>query len=94
MHKIINGFWTEGKIGNGWEKARIFTIFKGEDEENRGNYRGISLLDVGYKILSSIKEERLGSWLEKKKILKESQAGFRRKRSTRDHIFVLNSLKK
>ena len=35
---------------------------------------------------------RINRWVEEGKILRESQAGFRGKRGTRDHIFVLNSL--
>ena len=35
---------------------------------------------------------RINRSVEEGKILRESQAGFRGKRSTRDHIIVLNSL--
>ena len=35
---------------------------------------------------------RLNSWGKKNKITRESQAGFRGARGTRDHIFVLNSI--
>lgn len=35
---------------------------------------------------------RLNKWLENSNFLKESQAGFRTKRRTRDHIFVRNEL--
>ena len=35
---------------------------------------------------------RLRDWLEKNNGWRESQAGFRRNRSTRDHIFTLNSI--
>lgn len=50
------------------------------------------MLDIGYKVLTSIMDRRLRGWLEEKKLLTESQAGFRKNRATRDHIFVLNSL--
>lgn len=56
------------------------------------NYRGVSLLNVGYKLLTGIMAKRIRTWVEKEGKLRESQAGFRGKRGTRDHIFVLNSL--
>ena len=49
------------------------------------NYRGISLLPATYKILTNI----LLSWLipYAKEIIRDNQCGFRRNRSTIDHIF-------
>ncbi|XP_033226475.1 uncharacterized protein LOC117178983 [Belonocnema kinseyi] len=91
MHEILNGFWKEGKVGNGWGKARIYPMHKGGEEEDTGNYIGVSLLDIGYKLLTTIMHRRLRAWLEKKGLIRESQAGFREGRSTRDHVFVLNS---
>lgn len=88
----INKMWEEGRIPKGWDKARIVPIYKGGDEEQASNYRGISLLDAGYKLLTTMMAERLKDLMEKEEILRESQAGFRRARGTRDHIFVLNAL--
>lgn len=61
-------------------------------EEKTENYRGVSLLDTGYKVMTSILKRRLRDWLEESKCWKESQAGFRKGRRTRNHIFTLNSL--
>ena len=85
-------FWRKGTLIKEWKKTRFYPIFKGGDANDTGNYRGVSLLDIGYKILAGVMERRLRAWVEKNKILKESQAGFRGRRGTRDHIFVLNSL--
>lgn len=92
LREILNELLNEGKLIEGWEVARIYPIFKVGDEEDTANYRGVSLLDVGYKILTNIIATRIRGWLEKNKLIKESQAGFRGKRGTRDHIFVLNSI--
>ena len=83
--------WEKGEIIKGWEISRIFPIFKAGDEDKPRNYRGVSLLNVGYKILTAIMVKTINRLVEGK-ILRESQAGFRGKRGTRDHIFVLNSL--
>lgn len=54
------------------------------------NYQGISLLDTCYKILSSILLERLTPFIEK--IIGRYQCGFKKGRSTTDHIFILKQL--
>lgn len=89
---IMNEMWKNTQIGRGWETARIFPIWKAGDTEKAENYRGIALLDVGYKMLTNIMANRIRNWLEKEKLLVESQAGFREGRGTRDHVFTLNAL--
>ena len=84
--------WKEEKIIEDWRTARIFPIHKGGDKSILKNYRGVFLLDLGYKVLTTIMNNRLRDWLEANKCWKESQAGFRQGRSTRDHIFTLKSI--
>ncbi|XP_034940203.1 uncharacterized protein [Chelonus insularis] len=91
---VMNEIWMNCRSPKGWCKARIVPIYKSGDEKVVSNYRGISLLDVGYKLITNMMAEKLMVWAEKEEILKESQAGFRRRRDTRDHIFVLNALKR
>lgn len=62
------------------------------DGEDTGNFRGFSLLDVGGNILAIVIDERIKEWLEGNGLYKEAQTDFRKKISTRDHIFVLNSI--
>ncbi|CAD6223760.1 GSCOCG00013007001-RA-CDS, partial [Cotesia congregata] len=92
LRGIINNIWSEGKMPNGWKKARIVPILKGGHEEKTENYRGISLLNIGYKLLTTIMANRIMEWADREGKIKESQAGFRRGRGTRDHIFMLNAL--
>ncbi|XP_051169306.1 uncharacterized protein LOC127286771 [Leptopilina boulardi] len=63
-HETINELWKSGQIAKGWEKANISSIFKGGEENDTGNYRGVSLLDTGYKILASLMDERIREWME------------------------------
>lgn len=52
------------------------------------NYRPISLLPVCGKVLDKIITNRLLMYLEKNKILENTQFGFRKKRSTTDALSV------
>jgi hypothetical protein len=63
----------------------IEPIHKRGDKTDCNNYRGISILPTAYKILAKILLSRLIPYAEE--IIGEHQCGFRRNRSTTDHIF-------
>jgi hypothetical protein len=44
----------EGTIPESWQKAIVISIHKKGDINNQENYRGISLLNSGYKIYASV----------------------------------------
>lgn len=89
---IINATWNNGVMLVGWDAALIAPIYKAGDPDKVSNYRGISILDSGYKILTNIMARRLNKYLEDKNIIKESQAGYRTGRSTRDYMFLVNAI--
>lgn len=91
--KMVNNLrGVDERLPEGWKKALILPIFKNGEENDTNNYRGISFLDAGYKLVTGMEMERISTWIEKEKKLKESQGGFRAGRGTIDQIFVLNSL--
>ena len=55
----------------------IISLFKKGDQEDPGNYRGITLLNVVGKLFNKVLNYRLLQWLEEHNKLSESQAGFR-----------------
>jgi len=65
-------------------------ILKKGDMLETKNYRGISLLDTCFQILSSILLERLAPFAEE--LVGIYQCGFRKGRSTTDQIFTLKQL--
>jgi len=62
LHKflnLLNVCWIYGDIPEEWRTAIIIPIHKKGDRNNPDNYRGISLLNTGYKIYSKIIAKRL-----------------------------------
>lgn len=49
--------WKEGKVPIEWKKSIIVPLYKRGDQEEVGNYRGISLLCTAYKVCRSIEDE-------------------------------------
>ncbi|KAK6191078.1 hypothetical protein SNE40_002826 [Patella caerulea] len=89
---IFNLILLTGYYPKEWASSIIHPIFKSGDSKNPSNYRGISLSSSLSKIFSKIVNNRLTKWCELNDKLLESQAGYRKGRSTIDHIFTLQSL--
>ena len=91
MHQLIN------KVLVGWKYARwldnqlrVCLIYKKGDPMSCKNYRGISLLNVAYKILSNVICERLKPFCNTH--IAKYQCGFRLSKSTIDQIFTLRQI--
>ena len=89
---LFNTIFDYSIFPSSWRLGIITSIFKKGRRNNPANYRGISLLSNLGKILTGILNTRIVRWAEEKCILSETQAGFRKGRSTVDHIFVLKTL--
>jgi hypothetical protein len=72
-----------------WKGSIIVPIYKKGDKTDCSNYRGISLFPITYKILSNILLSKL-TYAEE--ITGDHQCGFRRSRSTTDHIFCFRQI--
>jgi len=73
-----------------WEVGIICPLFKKGDRRECSNYRGITLLNVIYKIFACLIYNRLTKYSEL--TLGEYQAGFRPNRSTIDRIHVVRQI--
>ena len=87
---FMNRCWKNKKTPEEWKTAVILPIFKKGQRNNCDNYRGISLLNTGYKIYSRLLTKRLKEIIEV--ILSEEQSGFRNGRSCIDNIFSLQQI--
>ncbi|UYV74491.1 K02A2.6-like [Cordylochernes scorpioides] len=92
LRNLFNKILGTSQVPQQWTKTIIHPIFKNGDPDNPSNYRGISLISNLSKLFTSILKTRLNDWMERKSILAENQAGFRKGYSCQDHIFTLVSL--
>ncbi|KAL4154352.1 hypothetical protein QTP88_000231 [Uroleucon formosanum] len=90
LHKTISTTWEQEKLEKGWNTAIICPIYKKGDPKKVENYRGISLLDTAYKVLSIAILHRLEKYSTE--IIGEYQCGFMKGKSTTDHIFTLRQV--
>jgi hypothetical protein len=88
QHKFLNFLnvcWIYRDIPEEWRIAIVILIHKKGDRKNPDNYRGISLLNKGYKKYSKITAKRLT--VNAEVLLSEKQNRFRKGRSCMDCAF-------
>ncbi len=89
---IFNHIWLTDSFPHSWHQATILPIPKpGKDPTNPQNYRPIALTSCLCKTLERILNNRLIWFLETNKILSAYQSGFRKNRSTNDHLIRLET---
>ena len=92
LRDIFNTIWNDGLYPPSWSEARIIPIPKpNKDPTNETNYRPISLTSCLCKSMERIINNRLVWLLEKTNSLSSLQSGFRKSRSTTDHLIRLES---
>jgi hypothetical protein len=94
LHSLFNICFSNSTVPSVWGKCIINPIKKSSSLDPRDplSYRGISLSCSAYKLYCSILNERLRKWAEDNNIIIDEQNGFRRKRSTIDHVSTLTSI--
>lgn len=90
--RMLNVMWENEKLPSELNVGRIVTLFKGGDVYDCGDYRGISLLSVVYKLLSAIVTSRVTHFCEIENVLADEQGGFRAGRGCADQVFGLYSI--
>jgi hypothetical protein len=78
FYQILCGIWKTETPPDQWNEVYICSLFKSGDPELMVNYRGISLISVGFKVLLGVMADRLYVGCESAKLIVPEQAGFRR----------------
>jgi hypothetical protein len=88
-HKLITKIWYE-TLPTKWTEGIICPMCKKGDRMTCSNYRPIILLNVVYKIFTTLINNRKSSIVESK--LEDCQMGFRPNCSTIDNIFIVRQI--
>ena len=78
---LFNKSLNSGKVPSDWKLANVTPIQKKGDKSLPGNYRPISLTSVVCKLMETLIRDKLVSFLDDNNLIKNSQHGFRNKRS-------------
>lgn len=94
LHTLFNVCFSNGTVPSIWGKCIINPIPKPSMTDSRDplSYRGIALASAMYKIYCNILNARLSCWAEHNDKIADEQNGFRKKRSTIDHLSTLTSI--
>jgi ribonuclease HI len=83
----FNQIWCDGSFPDAWRESVVIPVPKqGKDRSDLGSYRPISLTSSLCKIMERMVNRRLVWYLESRGLLSKIQCGFRRNRSTTDHL--------
>lgn len=88
IHVLILEIWENEHIPDEWKESVVILIYKKGDKQECSNYRGISLINCTYKVLSKILLKRLETYYTDS-IIEDHQSGFIKGRSTTDQIFIV-----
>ena len=93
MLHLFNGIWECGNFPPSWREATVIPIPKpGKDHAAPSSYRPIALTSCICKTMERMINNRLVWYLESNHIITEFQSGFRRQRSTTDHLVRFETL--
>ena len=85
--KAINISFDQGSFPDILKTSIVTPLFKGGDLDNPADYRPVSLLPTSSKIIEKLVKNRAVSFLNRHKLLSESQFGFQTSKNTGDAIF-------
>jgi len=82
--------WNKEELPEEWKESITVPIYKKGDKTDCNNHNDISHLPTTYQILCNILLSRLSPYAEE--IFGDHLCGFRRKRSTIDHIYCIRQI--
>jgi hypothetical protein len=73
---LINNICQEGEIPQAWKEGRVLPLHKKKEKSKVENYRPVCILPSASKIMEEVVRSQLSKYIEKKKMLPQSQYGF------------------
>ncbi len=92
LASLFNMSLRQGLVPADWKTAKATPILKKGDRNIPGNYRPIGLTSVVGKMLESIIRDKVIRYLESYSLIRDSQDGFRYKRSCLSNLTFYNVL--
>ena len=94
LYRLFFICFSTGIIPDDWNYSIISPIPKTStgDARNPMNYRGISLALACYKVYCGVLNARLETGVTENNIICDEQNGFRKSRSTLDHLSTVTSI--
>ena len=89
-YSLCTNIWATGQWPIDWKRAIFIPLPRKGDLKLCSNYRTICLINHANKILLKVIMKRMENKLEEE--VSNTQAGFRKNRGTRDHIFNLKMI--
>ena len=90
---LFNNIWESGEFPAAWREAVVIPLLKpGKDGSDPLHYRPISLTSCLCKLMEKLVNLRLSWFLEQRNILTNAQCGFRKNRSTVDHLVTFDTV--
>ena len=89
LSNLFNQIIKENKIPSDWEKSIIINLYKGKgDGVDRGNFRGLKLLEHAMKLFEKVIEQHIRRLID----IDEMQFGFMPGKGTIDAIFIARQI--
>ena len=92
LHKLFHNCWENGNIPQIWKESVVVPILKtGKPNTNTSSYRPIALTSHTGKLFERIILNRLLHYCNKNDVIPVNQSGFRKGRSTTEHLVKLST---
>ena len=92
LKRLFNLALDSGYYPENWNHGMMHTIYKSGPKNDPSNYREITLTSCLGKLFSTLLHVRIEIEVEKKKLVAQSRAGFRKNHRTPDHVMTLFTL--
>jgi len=88
--ETLSNIWFAGNFSLRWRTSTVIPVPKpAKDASDRNNYRPIALISCFCKVMERMINNRLVWFLEKNKLITPLQCGFRKQRTTTNHLVRL-----